>query len=72
MTLIKQTIFNITLTRAGYDDTYFSVEAEDMEESLQVAREVVQNNYYKEWKIYSVTITRPCYRTSTKTITVEV
>ena len=71
MTLIKQTIFNITLTKAGYEDTYFFVEAEDMEEALQVAREVVQNNY-KESKIYSVTIMRPCYRTSTKTITVEV
>lgn len=71
MELIKQTLFGITITRAGYGDTYLSVTAENMEEALQVAREVIKENY-KEWRISTITGSRPCYRASTKTITVEV
>ncbi|MGN0966522.1 MAG: hypothetical protein ACI4OP_02895 [Candidatus Coprovivens sp.] len=71
MKLIKQTLFSITITRAGYEETYLSVEAENMEEALQIAREVIKENY-KEWRISSIAVSRPCYRTSTKTITVEV
>lgn len=71
MKLIKQTLFSITIIRALYTDNYFSVEAENMEEALQIAREVIKEDY-KEWKIGSIAVMRPCYRTSTKTITVEV
>lgn len=71
MKLIKQTLFSITIIRALHTDNYFSVEAENMEEALQIAREVIKEDY-KEWKISSITVMRPCYRVSTKTITVEV
>lgn len=71
MKLIKQTLFSITITRPCYNDTYLSVEAENMEEALQITREIIKEDY-KEWKISSIAVMRPCYRTSTKTITVEV
>lgn len=66
-----QTLFSITIIRVGYNDNYFSVAAENMEEALQVAKEVIKEDY-KEWRISSIAVMRPCYRTSTKTITVEV
>lgn len=71
MKLIKQTLFSITISRAGYTDIYFSVVAENMEEALQITREIIKEGY-KEWKISSITTTKPCYRVSTKTIAVEV
>lgn len=71
MKLIKQTLFSITIVRAGYNDINFSVVAENMEEALQITREIIKEDY-KEWKIGSITTTKPCYRIPTKTITVEV
>lgn len=71
MKLIKQTLFSATITRPGYNDIYFSVEAENMEEALQITREIIKDGY-KEWKISYIAETKPCYRVSNKTITVEV
>ena len=41
-----------------------------MEEALQIAREIVEKDY-KEWHINAINIMRPCYKRTTKTITVE-
>lgn len=71
MKIIKQTLFSVTIIRTGYNDAYFFVEAENMEEALQIAREIVEKDY-KEWHINAITVMRPCYKRTTKTITVEV
>lgn len=72
MKIIKQTLFKIELSKfqTSWDETFF-VEAGDLEEALYLAKEVV-SNHYKEWYIKSINVHSPVFKSTTRTITVEV
>ena len=72
MKIIKQTLFKIELTKpkSTWEDVFF-VEADDLEEALYLAKEVI-SNHYKEWYIRSINVFAPLFKATTRTITVEV
>lgn len=72
MKIIKQTLFRIELSKfqTSWDETFF-VEAGDLEEALYLAKEVI-NKHYKEWYIKSINVHSPVFKSTTRTITVEV
>lgn len=72
MKLIKQTLFKIELYKPGtqWNDIFF-VEADDFEEALIIASEVLKD-YYEEWNIKSINSYAPLFKSLTKTITIEV
>ena len=72
MKLIKQTLFKIELYKPGtqWNDIFF-VEADDFEEALAIAKEVIIK-YYKDWSIKSINSHAPLFKSLTKTITIEV
>lgn len=71
MNIIKQTLYNITLSRSKtqWNEVFF-VEANDFDEALNIAKEVLKN-YYAEWNIKSISSHAPIFKSTTKTITIE-
>lgn len=72
MKIIKQTLFRVELSKfqTSWDETFF-VEAGDLEEALYLAKEVI-SKHYKEWYIKSINVHSPVFKSTTRTITVEV
>ena len=71
MKLIKQTLFKIELYKPGtqWNDIFF-VEADDLETALVIAKETIKE-HYKEWQVHSITAYAPCYKSTTKTVTID-
>lgn len=71
MSIIKQSLFKIELGKPGtqWHDVFF-VEAGSFEEALVIAREVMED-HYEEWNISSINKFAPLFKSTTKTITVE-
>lgn len=71
MKLIKQSLFTIELLNPSvkYDDVFF-VEADNFEEALFIAKETVKE-HYEGWQIRSITVHSPCYKSITKTVTID-
>ena len=72
MKLIKQTLFKVELSksRTQWNDCFF-IEADNFEEALCIAREVLKD-HYEGWDIHSINVHAPLFRSTTKTITIEV
>lgn len=71
MKLIKQTLYNITLSKpkTQWNDIFF-VEADSFDEALNIAKEVLKD-HYEGWNIQSINSHAPLFKSITKTITVE-
>ena len=71
MKLIKQTLYNVTLSKPKiqWNDVFF-VEADNFDEALNIAKEVLKH-HYEEWSIKSISSYAPLFKSTTKTITVE-
>ena len=72
MKITKQTLFKIELSkpRTQWNDIFF-VEANDFEEALIIAKEVLKD-HYEGWSIKSINLHAPLFKSLTKTITIEV
>ena len=71
MRLIKQTLYNVTLSKPKTQwDNVFFVEANDFDEALNIAKEVLKC-HYEEWNIKSISSHAPLFKSATKTITIE-
>lgn len=72
MKIIKQTLFKIELSKfqTSWNETFF-VEADDLEEALYLAKEVI-SKHYKDWYIKSINVHAPLFKSTTGTITVEI
>ena len=72
MKLVKQTLFRIELSKpkTQWNDLFF-VEADNFEEALIIAKEVLVD-HYEEWNIKSINSHAPLFKSLTKTITIEV
>lgn len=66
MNIIDQTIYKISLNTGEY----FAVEADTMEEALKIAREVINVNY-KHKTLAGINTYLPAFRTTTKTVTIN-
>lgn len=71
MKLIKQTLYNITLSNpnAQWSNNFF-VEADSFDEALNIAKEVLKH-HYDGWSIQSISSHAPLFKSATKTITFE-
>ena len=71
MKLIKQTLYNITLSnpKTQCNDNFF-VEADSFDEALNIAKEVLKH-HYEGWSIQSISSYAPLFKSVTKTITFE-
>ena len=71
MKLIKQTLYNITLSNpnAQWTSNCF-VEADSFDEALNIAK-VVLKHHYEGWSIQSISSHAPLFKSVTKTITFE-
>ena len=71
MKLIKQTLYNITLSNpnAQWNNNFF-VEADSFDEALNIAKEVLKH-HYEGWSIQSISSHAPLFKSVTKTITFE-
>lgn len=72
MKLIKQALFKVELLRphTSWNDCFY-VEAENFEEAINLSREVLKDSY-EGWEIKSITIYSSVFKSSTKTITINV
>lgn len=72
MKITKQTLFKIELYKSGvqWTDVFF-VEADNFEEALTIAKEVLKD-HYEGWNIKSINLHAPLFKSLTKTITIEV
>ena len=72
MKITKQTLFKIELSKPGvqWNDVFF-VEADNFEEALATAKEVLKD-HYEGWNIKSINLHAPLFKSLTKTITIEV
>ena len=72
MKITKQTLFKIELYKSGvqWTDVFF-VEADNFEEALTIAKEVLKD-HYEGWGIKSINLHAPLFKSLTKTITVEI
>lgn len=72
MKITKQTLFKIELSKPGvqWTDVFF-VEADNFEEALTIAKEVLKD-HYEGWNIKSINLHAPLFKSLTKTITIEV
>ena len=74
MSIIKQSLFKIELSKpkTQWQEVFF-VEADSFEEALIIAKEVkeAKENHYEEWNISSINKFAPLFKSTTKTITVE-
>lgn len=71
MSIIKQTLFKIELgkPKTQWQDVFF-VEAGSFEEALALARKVIED-HYEEWNISSINKFAPLFKSTTKTLTIE-
>lgn len=69
MKIIKQQIFQITIKNSW--EEMFSVEAENLQEALTIAEEVV-NQYFKGYIILSINRYSNCYKSSIKSVVINV
>lgn len=71
MKLIKQTLYNITLSKPkeSWNNNFF-VEADSFDEALNIAKEVLKY-HYEGWSIQSISSHAPLFKSVTKTITFE-
>lgn len=71
MKLIKQTLYNITLSNpnAQWNNNFF-VEADSFDEALNISKEVLKH-HYEGWSIQSISSHAPLFKSVTKTITFE-
>lgn len=71
MSIIKQTLFKIELgkPKTQWQDVFF-VEAGSFEEALALAKEVIED-HYEEWSISSINKYAPLFKSTTKTLTIE-
>ena len=70
MKLIKQSLFQIEISKPErYNDIFF-VEADNLETALVIAKETIKE-HYKEWQVHSITAYAPCYKSTTKTVTID-
>lgn len=71
MSIIKQAIFKIELCKpkTQWQDVFF-VEAGSFEEALALARKVIEDQY-EEWDIKSINSFAPLFKSTTKTLTIE-
>lgn len=71
MSIIKQSLFKIELSkpRTQWQDVFF-VEAGSFEEALVIARKVIEDQY-EEWSISSINKFAPLFKSTTKTLTIE-
>ena len=71
MKLIKQTLYNITLSNNNVQcSNNFFVEADSFDEALNIAKEVLKY-HYEGWSIQSINSHAPLFKSVTKTITFE-
>jgi hypothetical protein len=72
MRITKQTLFKIELSnpKVQWTDIFF-VEADNFEEALAIAKEVMVD-HYEGWDIKSINLHAPLFKSLTKTITIEV
>ena len=70
MKLIKQSLFQIEISRPAMCNDIFFVEADDLETALIIAKETIKE-HYKEWQVHSITAYAPCYKSTTKTVTID-
>lgn len=73
MKLITQLIFQVTIKNEGPNlwEEMFSVEAENLQEALTIAEEVV-NQRFKGYIIKSINRYINCYKSSTKSVIINV
>lgn len=64
MELIKQTLFKIVVYKLQYDYTFF-VEADNFEEALVIAKEVIKN-YYEGYNIKSINANASLFKSTIK------
>lgn len=71
MSIIKQALFKVELSkpRTQWQDVFF-VEANSFEEALVIAKEVLED-HYEEWNISSINKFAPLFKSTTKTLTIE-
>lgn len=71
MSIIKQTLFEVKLSkpRTQWQDVFF-VEADSFEGALVIAREVLED-HYEEWSISSINKFAPLFKSTTKTLIIE-
>lgn len=71
MSIIKQSLFKIELSKpkTQWQDVFF-VEAGSFEEALALARKVIED-HYEEWSISSINKFAPLFKSTTKTLTIE-
>lgn len=71
MSIIKQSLFKIELSKpkTQWQDVFF-VEANSFEEALVIAKEVLED-HYEEWNISSINKFAPLFKSTTKTLTIE-
>ena len=71
MSIIKQSLFKIELSKpkTQWQDVFF-VEADSFEEALALTRKVIEDQY-EEWNISSINKFAPLFKSTTKTITIE-
>ena len=70
MKLIKQSLFQIEISKPERDTDIFFVEADNLETALVIAKETIKE-HYKEWQVHSITAYAPCYKSTTKTVTID-
>lgn len=71
MKLITQLIFQVTIKNEELWEEMFSVEAENLQEALTIAEEVV-NQRFKGYIIKSINRYINCYKSSTKSVVINV
>lgn len=71
MSIIKQALFKVELSKpkTQWQDIFF-VEASSFEEALVIAKEVLED-HYEEWNISSINKFAPLFKSTTKTLTIE-
>lgn len=71
MSIIKQALFKVELSKpkTQWQDVFF-VEAGSFEEALVIAKEVIEDQY-EEWDIKSINSFAPLFKSTTKTLTIE-
>ena len=71
MSIIKQSLFKIELSKpkTQWQDVFF-VEADSFEEALALTRKVIEDQY-EEWNISSINKFALLFKSTTKTLTIE-
>lgn len=71
MSIIKQAIFKVEIGKPNTQwHDFFFVEADSFEEALVISREVLED-HYEEWNISSINKFAPLFKSTTKTLTIE-